>query len=732
MEQALDRRAGQPSALERGNRARAIHQPQAKATEPLPRRWVGGSAVGGAGRSLRRKVDRAHVLVDAGREPLGRRAIGLRPCPVTHRSGGRREIARLPERGCQQPQDHRIRWIRIACVYQALSSERWIALRKRMLGGGHEPLHPICGRVGIREVDELKRSSRHCPDADREQHSSPLLDVVLFTGEVDPADRSDAPFRVRHAARVAVHDRLIWNTRAEWIVPGAILGCGPGSLLGFVGPPPGLGPRPARRRGGHLDSIARDSAPARGLGERLELVRRFVDRLEMALVLVLASGRGDIRMPALCHPAARELNITRIERRFEFEEQERLLEIQDTRHDPFTLAGDRLSRGGRGPSEYDRAVPGAPPPSAVRQRAERRLVSALARLPPGLQLRLSGKPAIEIDGDTLAPEVQLMLALMARRREPRPETLTPEQAREARRSLAGVFAGKPVSVAGVSDLVLDGTFSLRARHYAPPEAGGPHPLLIYYHGGGFTYGDLETHDGVCRILCRHAGVHVLAIDYRLAPEHPFPAAVEDARDALRWAHEHAASLGADPHRIGVGGDSAGGNLAAVVARLAARDGGPPPALQLLIYPATDFTGRRRSRGLFGEGFLLTSAEMDWYEENYLGAGSGLASDPRASPLLAEDLSGLAPAFVVTAAFDPLRDEGEEYAAALLAAGTPATVRRFPGFIHAFIAAAGVSRACRDALVEVAGVTRGMFAAAYRPTAEQSQHLAAANPSDRTL
>ncbi|MDQ6822527.1 MAG: alpha/beta hydrolase [Actinomycetota bacterium] len=354
-------------------------------------------------------------------------------------------------------------------------------------------------------------------------------------------------------------------------------------------------------------------------------------------------------------------------------------------------------------------MPGPVPPSGVRQRAERALVSALARLRPGLQVRLSGKPAIVIDGDTLAPEVQLMLALMARRREPRPETLTPEQAREARRSLAAVFAGTPVSVGDVSDLVIEGAVSLPARHYTPREPAGHLPLLIYYHGGGFTYGDLETHDGVCRILCRHAGAHVLSVDYRLAPEHPFPAAVEDARDALRWAHQHAHSLGVDPRRIGVGGDSAGGNLAAVVARLAARDGGPPPALQLLIYPATDFTGRRRSRALFGEGFLLTNAEMDWFEENYLGAGSGLASDPRASPLLAEDLSGLAPAFVVTAAFDPLRDEGEQYAAALLAAGTPATVRRFPGLIHAFIGAAGVSRACRDALVEIAGVTRGMFA-----------------------
>jgi acetyl esterase len=327
-------------------------------------------------------------------------------------------------------------------------------------------------------------------------------------------------------------------------------------------------------------------------------------------------------------------------------------------------------------------------------------------------VRLSGKPPITIDGDTLAPEVQLGLAVLERRREPDLRTLGPGESREARRRLSAVYAGRPVPVGSVEDLELPGEAGpLRARHYSPHELGGPHPLLVYYHGGGFTYGDLETHDGTCRLLCRHAGAHVLAIDYRLAPEHPFPAAVHDARAALAWACANAAGLGADPGRVGVSGDSAGGNLAAVVAQLAARDGGPTPVLQLLIYPATDFTRRRRSRELFGEGFLLTNDEMNWFETNYLGEARTHAADPRASPLLAEDLSGLAPAFVVTAAFDPLRDEGEEYAQALRAAGTPAAVRRFPGLIHAFVAAAGVSRAARDAVIEIAGVTRGMFASA---------------------
>jgi acetyl esterase len=338
----------------------------------------------------------------------------------------------------------------------------------------------------------------------------------------------------------------------------------------------------------------------------------------------------------------------------------------------------------------------------------------LAALPPRVQVRLSGKPPVQLDGDTLAPELQLALAVIDRRREPPLETLSPAEGRQARRVLTAVYAGKPVPVASVRDLFIEagaGASPIPGRHYAPPEPGGPHPLLVYYHGGGFTYGDLDTHDGVCRVLCRHAGAHVLAVDYRLAPEHPFPAAVEDARAALGWAVANAGRLGADPGRVGVGGDSAGGNLAAVVSQLAARDGGPEPALQLLIYPATDMTSRRRSRELFANGFLLTDAEMDWFEDNYLGRARTEASDPRASPLLAEDLSGLAPAFVVTAAFDPLRDEGEAYAQALREAGTPATLRRFPGFIHGFINGAGVSRTARDALVEIAGVTRGMFATA---------------------
>ena len=366
-------------------------------------------------------------------------------------------------------------------------------------------------------------------------------------------------------------------------------------------------------------------------------------------------------------------------------------------------------------------MPGVLTHESLSLRVQQWAALALDTLPPRIQVRLSGKPPVTIDGDTLAPEVQLGLALLERRREPSPETLAPPEAREARRRLSAVYAGRPVPVGAVEDLELPAGPGLCALATTRRrELGDPHPLLVYYHGGGFTYGDLETHDRMCRLLCRHAGAHVLAIDYRLAPEHPFPAAVRTR--APRWPGRARTPAAWAPtrSRVGVSGDSAGGNLAAVVAQLAARDGGPAPVLQLLIYPATDFTRRRRSRELFGEGFLLTNDEMDWFETNYLGAARTHAADPRASPLLAEDLSGLAPAFVVTAAFDPLRDEGEEYAQALRAAGTPAAVRRFPGFIHAFVAAAGVSRAARDAVIEIAGATRGdVRRAARRRNAERT-------------
>jgi acetyl esterase len=377
-----------------------------------------------------------------------------------------------------------------------------------------------------------------------------------------------------------------------------------------------------------------------------------------------------------------------------------------------SLRGRGVSTPGNGSSSHSSRK--------ARERFEFRVARAMSALPPKAQVKLSRKPAVRVDGLTLDPEVQLSLAMLERQGGPPLETLPVDMVRKITHAQACLYGGPEVPVGSVHDITIDGAEGpLRARHYAPAESGGPHPLLIYYHGGGFVICDLDTHDAPCRMLCKHAGVHVLSVDYRLAPEHPFPAGVDDARAALRWSYENAESLGADPGRIAVGGDSAGGNLATVVCQLAVQDGGPAPVFQLLIYPVTDATEVRASRELFAEGFFLTRPLMDWFFANYIGSEDVDPTDPRISPLLAGDLSGLPPAFVVTAGFDPLRDEGEAYAEALRAAGVPVAVRRFEGEIHGFINPVGVSRVGRDAVIEMAGATRALLSTAAASVASSA-------------
>jgi acetyl esterase len=341
-----------------------------------------------------------------------------------------------------------------------------------------------------------------------------------------------------------------------------------------------------------------------------------------------------------------------------------------------------------------------------REAAAAKLIS---RLSPKVQVRLAGGASIVRDGQTLDPATQLSLYYVEKRMAGSPGViLDVAKERHMLRRQSLVAGGDPDPVKSVRDLTIDGAQGpIRARLYSTPEFGGPHPLLVFYHGGGFVLGDLDSHDGVCRTLCLHGGVDVLAVDYRLAPEHPFPAAVDDARAAYDWARANAADLGSDPTRIAVGGDSAGGNLAAVTAREVARSLAPPPVAQLLIYPATAMDVKHPSHGLFGEGFFLTSDLMDWFGQQYGGPEQPDPADPRISPIRAEDLSGLAPALVVTAGFDPLRDEGEAYAKALSDAGTYAVVRRFPDLIHGFLSMGGVSRSSRDATLEVAGTLRAL-------------------------
>ena len=327
--------------------------------------------------------------------------------------------------------------------------------------------------------------------------------------------------------------------------------------------------------------------------------------------------------------------------------------------------------------------------------AQRAAFVGAMNLPPALQRRLVGKPVV-LDGQTLAVDTQLMLRLTELTGEPDPSTLSIPQGRKALVRQAGI-AGGTQKIGAVRSLTVAG---LPARLYLPSGAAAVGPLLVFLHGGGFIFGDLDSHDAACRYLAETSGVRVLAIDYRLAPEAPFPAAYDDAVTAFDWAVEHAAELGADPERIGVGGDSAGGNLAAEVA-LAARE---RCAFQLLIYPVTQTDEMTRSRELFAEGFYLTAGFIEVATKNYLPEGTD-PRDPRHAPLYADIPAGVAPAYVATAGFDPLRDEGEAYAAKLQDAGVKVTLKRFPGQIHGFFNVIGAGHSARAAVTEIAGVLR---------------------------
>ena len=342
--------------------------------------------------------------------------------------------------------------------------------------------------------------------------------------------------------------------------------------------------------------------------------------------------------------------------------------------------------------------------AASRARLEAGVARTLARLPHGLLQALLGRPVV-VDGQRLNVEVQLVLKLLELGNTPPLDRLSVEQARAQIVAEARYFRGREVPVARVDNLPIPGGGGeIAGRLYVPHERNAGGGLLVYFHGGGFVVGDLETHDNTCRFLAHEASVSVLAVDYRRAPEHRFPAATEDAWAAFRYAVDHAAELGAAPHRVAVAGDSAGGNLAAGVALRAAAEGAPAPAFQLLFYPWLDLSAKRDSYRLFGTGFFLTEGELDWYSGHYL-ADSADSLDERCSPLRAEPAPTLAPAFVVSAGFDPLRDEAEEYARRLRAAGVRVALRRHPGLVHGFVNALGLGHVGRDALLEAAGALR---------------------------
>jgi acetyl esterase len=278
--------------------------------------------------------------------------------------------------------------------------------------------------------------------------------------------------------------------------------------------------------------------------------------------------------------------------------------------------------------------------------------------------------------------------------------LTPEAFRELFRASLGALdsaaAGEPDEDA--EDRSIPGPAgALRIRIYRP-RGQAPAPLVAFFHGGGWVIGDIDTHDGSCRILSRRTGAVVVSVDYRLSPEHRFPAALDDCRAATAWMAAHAEELGGDPGSLAVAGDSAGGNLAALVA-IRARGDGPALTAQALVYPATDFSRVYPSLEANGEGYLLTADAISWFSAQYLGDHD--RGDPAASPLL-NDLTGLPPAVVATAEFDPLRDEGRAYAEALAAAGVAVRHFDFPGLVHGFMGMGAMSPGSARATDDVWG------------------------------
>ncbi|MDA3921627.1 MAG: alpha/beta hydrolase [Salinisphaera sp.] len=339
-----------------------------------------------------------------------------------------------------------------------------------------------------------------------------------------------------------------------------------------------------------------------------------------------------------------------------------------------------------------------------RQTFEATATRGMLALPAAMLRILAGQPVVR-DGLTLDVQCQMLLKMMRmrgvslggtdvaterRRMNAQSRTLEPRAQHELR--------VESLTVAG-------GAGSIPARRYTPARCPTPAPAVVFYHGGGFVIGSLDSHDGICRALAEQAQCVVIAVDYRLAPEHPAPAASDDAIAAFRDIVVRADELGIDAARVAVAGDSAGGNLAAVVSQQTLTDA-RPPCYQVLFYPAVDFADDKPSKDIFARGFLLEKASMDWFQAHYLADGFD-DRDPRVSPLYG-DVADVAPALIITAGFDPLRDEGEAYAQKLEAAGVAVIHRRESGLIHGFLNFSGGVERGDQALDEAASDLRKAF------------------------
>lgn len=328
------------------------------------------------------------------------------------------------------------------------------------------------------------------------------------------------------------------------------------------------------------------------------------------------------------------------------------------------------------------------------------LVRLLLSLPGKWLVAMSGGKPLSIEGRTMDPRLQF-LGTMGKR-QPSLETVTPEVARTAAAAGLALLDGTPAHDIDIEQLELPvaGRTPIRARSYKPRLPNRLVPTLVYFHMGGCVIGDLETCHVFCSQIALRSGCLVVSVDYRLAPEHKYPAAVDDAIAAFRWVRDNARSLGGNPNIVAVGGDSAGGYLSAVIAQEMKRSNEKPPVLQLLIYPAVDWMSETASMKSFGDAYPLTRPIMDYFRTHYFSDVEKEARELRASPSSHNDLSGLPPALIYTAGFDPLVDQGRDYAEALKIAGVPVLYRCYDHLTHAFTAMSGAVPAAQSAILEI--------------------------------